>query len=487
MPTMRPKTLRDRLLHLLWWPLVAILLLSSVYDYRQALNLAQDDQDLALGRVAIALLPQLDREFNAHLPPDHEEARRSELTMMMETFQRAETKDKLSFVVVDQNDRIVAGDPRVWPLREVSKRGGSRIRSSSKHNDAAEFQLPEALFSDKNLAGEVVRVVTFTANTSLKRFTVVIAETTVRREEEATLILTDSIWPNVLLMVVALTLVYLGVDIALRPLDRLSAEIAARGSEDLRPLPIEFLPGEITPLARALNYLMANLRASADSQQVFLSNAAHQLRTPLAGIQTQLELAAQDDEHTRQERIKALTLAIDRISRTTHQMLALARTGERAVNVEDFSTLDLQTILENAATEWLDTALSAQVDLAFEAGSAHVNGSSWMLRELIGNLIDNAIRYSPPGETVLVRCATSEGDECELSVTDSGPGITPLHQARIFERFYRPPGAKAGGAGLGLAIVSEVAERHRGRVLLGTGASGQGLKISVFLPKVPAG
>ena len=110
-----------------------------------------------------------------------------------------------------------------------------------------------------------------------------------------------------------------------------------------------------------------------------------------------------------------------------------------------------------------------------------------MLRELIGNLIDNAIRYSPPGETVLVRCATSEGDECELSVTDSGPGITPLHQARIFERFYRPPGAKAGGAGLGLAIVSEVAERHRGRVLLGTGASGQGLKISVFLPKVPAG
>ena len=484
---MRPKTLRDRLLHLLWWPLAAILLLSSVYDYRQALNLAQDNQDLALGRVAIALLPQLDREVNDPATPDQVDARRSDLTMMMETFQRAETKDKLSFVVVDQKARVIAGDPRVWPLRQVSKRGGLPIRALPKPNFSAEFQLPEALFGDKIFAGETVRVVTFTANTALSQFTVVIAETTVRREEEATIILTDSTWPNVLLLVLALTLVYLGVDLALRPLDRLSREISARGPEDLRPLSIDFLPGEIMPLARALNYLMANLQAAAESQQAFLSNAAHQLRTPLAGIRTQLELAAQDEEHTRRKRIQGLTLAIDRISRTTHQMLALARAGERAVNVEDFSTLDLQTILEEAASEWLDTALSAQVELEFEAGSAHVNGSSWMLRELIGNLIDNAIRYSPPGGTVLVRCATGETGECELSVMDSGPGIAAHHQDRIFERFYRPPGAKADGAGLGLAIVSEVAERHRGRILMGTGPAGQGLKISVFLPKVPAG
>jgi len=455
-----PATLRNRLLRRLWWPLLAVLLGSAVYDYVQAVQLASDNQDLALGRIAVALASRLD--------VDADDARDDDLGLHLSrtvlAMQRADARDRLRFAVVSPTSGLIGGDPAVLALAE---RGD-----------------PGPHFADQRIADTPVRVVTWPHLSPLGPVTVVVAETTHRRLAEARSVLVHTVWPNLLLMVLAVLLVHHGVRVAMAPLDQLDRDITARAPDDLSPLPAAPLPGELTPLVQAINRLMAHLRASAQSQQLFLSNAAHQLRTPLAGMQTQIELATQDAAPAGQARLQALGGAVQRLARLTHQMLALARAGADAVQAADFHRLDLQALLEDAASTWLDSALAAQVDLGFEAAPAWLLGSDWMLHELLSNLIDNAIRHAPPHSAVTVRCGTDPQGQAWLSVEDAGPGIAADSRARVFERFYRAPGSPAGGAGLGLAIVHEVAQRHQGRITLNT-APGGGLLVHLHWPAPP--
>ncbi len=464
----RRPTLRGRLLRMVGWPLVAVLLASSFYDYYGALDRATDSQDLALERVAIALASRLDLDTD-----DTADDMAPHLARTVAAMQRANNaneadgKDRLRYLVLGEENLVIGGEPLLASWAAPNNR------------------LDEARFRDWPGPGGTVRVVSYPHLSTSGQITVIVAETTRRRDAQARVVLLDTVLPDLALVVLALGLVYLGVHGGMLPLDRLRGTVAARAADDLSPVDDEGLAGELLPLVGAINRLMAHLRSSAESQQSFLSVAAHQLRTPLAGMQTQIELARKDADGEQRKRLDALHDAMLRMGRSTSQMLALARAGPQAVQAETFHSIDLQQLLEEAASSWLDFALANHVDLGFEARPALVRGSPWMLRELLGNLIHNAIRHCPPHGRVTVRSATAADGTSLLEVEDDGPGIPESERSKVFERFYQAPGAAHGGSGLGLAVVHEVALRHNATVTL-TDREGGGLRVIVGFPVVAA-
>jgi len=455
--TTTPTTLRVRLLRRLWWPLLVVLLVSAAYDYVSALDRARDNQDLSLNRIAIALTSRMDVDTDNDDANDDDLGQNLDRTM--EAMQRTDTQDQLWFMVRNASGQRVGGDARLAAVADAT--GPSK-----------------PAYADREIDGRAVRVVTLPHASSLGQVTVVVAETTQRRQAQAQRLFIDTLVPNLLLIVLSLALVRGGVKVAMSPLDALSQGIAKRPPGDLGALPLAGLPGELLNVVQAINRLMERVKTSAQAQQAFLSNAAHQLRTPLAGVQTQLELAMRESSPHQRERLQRVQSALQRMGHTTHQMLALARSDSQAATLEEFAPVELQSLLEEAASAWLDPALGAEVDLGFDARPAEVIGSAWLLQEMLSNLIDNAIRHSPGGGRVTV-CSGSDGGHCWLSVEDEGPGIAADERLRVLERFYQGAGAAQGGSGLGLSIVSEVAQRHGAELTLESGENATGLKVTV--------
>ncbi|NLH81349.1 MAG: HAMP domain-containing histidine kinase, partial [Phyllobacteriaceae bacterium] len=211
----------------------------------------------------------------------------------------------------------------------------------------------------------------------------------------------------------------------------------------------------------------------AAAQRRFLAEAAHQLRTPLAGLQTQIELLADDLPAAERGRVATLAAAASRVGRLTQQLLALARSAPEAAVGHALEDLDVADLVEARAIEWYDEALRRGVDLGFELAPAQVHGSAWLVGEMLTNLVDNASRHG--GRTVTVRCGTTATGTAFVEVEDDGPGIDEAERAKIFERFYRGPGVTAPGTGLGLSIVRDVAEGHGARVRVGPGGDGRGV------------
>ncbi len=206
-------------------------------------------------------------------------------------------------------------------------------------------------------------------------------------------------------------------------------------------------PAEAQPLIQAMDGLIDDLRSASAAQQAFLANAAHQIKTPLAGLQAQLELHAQELPAEYAPRAQHLLEGSRRLGHLTHQLLALARSGQEANLVQEKRPVDLGQLLEPSASTWFDQAMKHNIDLGFEANPAIVSGSEWMLREMLSNLIDNALRYTQDGGTITVR----SGEECNrpfLEVEDNGPGIPPDKKNLIFERFYRLNESSSEGSGL---------------------------------------
>lgn len=288
--------------------------------------------------------------------------------------------------------------------------------------------------------------------------------------------------PLILLLPVMIALVAWIVKRGLLPLRDVTAEVQRRDEHSLAPLVTGNLPQEIEPLAAELNRLLARLQEAFAVQRAFIADAAHELRSPLTALRLQLQLLdrAPDDAARRTAR-DGLGAAVERAIHLVEQLLTLARSdpGETA---GDFGSVDLAAGAAQALTDAHALAEARHIDLSLEReGEVRVRGDPEALRTLARNLVDNAVRYTPPGGSVRVRCHTAP-EGALLEVIDTGPGIAPADRARVFDRFYRRANPNETGTGLGLAIVKAIAERHGARVVLDDAPSG-GLHVTVSFPR----
>ena len=287
--------------------------------------------------------------------------------------------------------------------------------------------------------------------------------------------------PLILLLPIMIVAVAWIVRRGLMPLQYVAAEVQRRDVHSLRPLGTGDLPREIEPLVRELNRLLGRLQEAFSAQRAFISDAAHELRSPLTALRLQLQLLDRaPDETARLEARARLGAAVERAIHLAEQLLTLARSDPQELAGE-FGPVDLAAVAAEAITDTHELALERSVDLALDAAPGIVvRGNGEALRILARNLVDNAVRYTPPGGSVLVRCL-SRAEGALLEVTDTGPGIPAAERDRVFDRFYRRAAAQANGTGLGLAIVKSIAGHHGARVVLGD-ASGGGLHVEVEFP-----
>jgi len=320
---------------------------------------------------------------------------------------------------------------------------------------------------------------------------VAVAEAPTERTELANEIVKGVILPQFIVLPLALLLVWFGLTRGLAPLARLQQTIRKRPPDDLSPIRADSAPEELGPLLASFNDLLARMSHNLAVQQRFIADAAHQLKTPLAGLRTQAELAQRGgDTQELQRSLRQIAASTERATRLVNQLLALARAEHDASAAVPMRPLDLDALARSVVRDWVGAALAQGIDLGYEgpgevaatatAASCRVLAAALGLRELLNNLIDNALRYTaghaatllaadegaaPQGTlgyvTVRVR---REGDEVLLEVEDTGPGIAPEERGQVFERFYRVLGSRQDGSGLGLAIVREIATQHGARV-----------------------
>lgn len=306
----------------------------------------------------------------------------------------------------------------------------------------------------------------------------------VRSELAARAALRGSLPVLVLAPLLALT-VWWTVGAVLRRLQGVADEVKQRDADALDPVPENALPREIGPLVHAFNTLLDRLRGANAAQRAFVSDAAHELRSPLTALGLQLQvLRRAPDEAQRKEAIDALAGGIERAQHLVEQLLALAR-SEPGVKSTAVSLVDLAEAVRLAVADVVPLADTKRTELELEAApDVRINGDASALRILVRNLVDNAVRYSPAGGHVRVKLQSEPGN-CVLIVDDSGPGIAPAERARVFDRFYRGAAREEGGSGLGLAIARGIAQKHRARIELSDSPSG-GLRVAVNFEVTPA-
>ncbi|MBW9103236.1 sensor histidine kinase [Paraburkholderia phenoliruptrix] len=318
-----------------------------------------------------------------------------------------------------------------------------------------------------------------------------VGETIEPRQALAREILTGSLQQEGLLVMLALGIVWLGVARGLRPLNRLSAKVAARAEDDPTPLDTVGLPSEVAPLVDSINQYIGRTRNMQLSRRRFFNDAAHQLKTPLAVIQAESELALRDLDGGQESgagprregvHLRRLNRAVQQAVRIVQQLLSLSRLDADSGYTVRHAAVPLHKVARSVTLDWSPVARSRGIDLGFEEDTRiDVTGQADLLAELAGNLIDNAIRYSGDGAVITVRVACEDGAPL-LQVIDNGPGIAASERDAVFERFYRSEATQAvEGSGLGLSIVREIARVHEARVEL-SDARGGGLVVSVWFP-----
>jgi two-component system sensor histidine kinase TctE len=334
-----------------------------------------------------------------------------------------------------------------------------------------------------NMHGQRVRLVStrIAPATSVDIVNVSVAETLKKRATLAQEILLVMVAPQIALLGSALLLAWLGISRGLKPLTDLAAAIEARGQNNLAPMNEEGLPRETRTLVRRINELLARLENAMLAQRRFVADAAHQLRTPLAAILLHAERAERaPDASSNRDALQALHRAVERAARLSQQLLALARAEPEGVATLELKPIDLASLARRVGEEWVPRALAREVDFGLVAPTERVPimGDDGLLGEMLSNLIDNALRYGRASGRVTV--IVEGGATPRLSVHDDGPGIPHHERDKIFERFYRLPGANGEGCGLGLAIVKEIARAHRASIEVASGGDQRGTRFTVM-------
>jgi len=423
---------------LLLWPM------SVTLTYLVAQQIADVPYDRQLA-ASVEVLADHVREFNGEA--------RLQLPIPARELLRADTTDSLYFMVLGLRGELVAGD-RELPLpgdTEVPLPGVVKLRNGLVHGQEVRVAYTWVSFAHRPQAPPAL---------------VQVAETLDKRARLADEIIRGVIVPQFVVLPIAVLLVWFGLSRGLRPLSTLQAKIRARRPDDLSPIRTHAAPEELAPLVHAFNELLSRLEQNLATQRRFIANAAHQMKTPLAGMRTQAELALREtDPQDLRRSLRQIAAASERAAHLIDQLLALARAEHQATDLAAFEVVDLDALARALVRDWVPQALARGIDLGYEgpAQPLRVVGLPLLLRELLKNLLDNALRYSaphlqPPARvTVRVRAV---GERAALEVEDCGPGIPERERALIFDRFYRVLGTNIEGSGLGLAIVREIVEQH---------------------------
>lgn len=366
-------------------------------------------------------------------------------------------------------------------LTWVAARAGGRVLAGAPGLPPA---LPEGAVGDALLDGEPVRHTSVRTVADGQPAVLTLARTVRQRRQVRAAMLRGLVLLESVCSLALVGLIWVSVTNGLAPLARLRASLDRRDSVNLAPLPEQDMGHELQPVAAAFNALLERIAEASRAQREFQANVAHQLRTPLAGARLQLEWLAErhrDDSDTAAA-VARLLATNERLTRETNQLLALARAEPSQPGRARVAPLDLARLVGDGVQSFVERAAARDIDLGFALAPATVDGDVFLLRDLLDNLVDNALRYTPPGGSVTVRCAAAAGGAL-LEVEDDGPGIPPAERVRVFERFVRlAPDGGATGSGLGLAIVRDIARLHGARVELGEGAGGKGARFTVHFP-----
>jgi two-component system OmpR family sensor kinase len=334
-------------------------------------------------------------------------------------------------------------------------------------------------FSNVRANGTTYRI--FSIQTSIQ--TVQVAQDMAVRRNMAGNLALRTVGPIALMMPILMLVVWWVVSGSLEPVARVRSQVAARQADDLSPVSEAGLPDEVRPLVQELNLLFGRVKTAFDAQQHFVADAAHELRTPLAALKLQAQsLERADNADARGLAVARLTAGIERATRLVEQLLVLARQEASAAGGARLDVVSLADLARRTVGEMAGVAQAKGVDLGLHhADQASVNGQADALTILMRNLVDNAIKYTPPGGTVDLEVRKTAGAASVL-VEDSGPGIPAEERERVVDRFYRIAGSEASGSGLGLAIINAIAERHGAILTLGQSARLGGLSARIDFP-----
>ena len=389
----------------------------------------------------------------------------------------------LAKLVVVRHNQVVFSMPA--PAREILRADDSdlvyyQVLGSRGEFLSGEADLPLPPSEDKPVNGEVrlredvmrgedVRVAYTWVDIDVPgtdTLLVQVAETLEKRKKLATEIVKGVMVPQFVTLPLAVLLVWLALVRGIKPLAQLEKRIRARKPDDMSPLDESAVPEEVAPLVSSINDLLSRLKVSLNTQKRFLADAAHQLKTPLAGLRMQADLAQREtDADELKKSLKQIGRASIRATHTVNQLLAMARAETTGRSLAQHP-IDLAYVVSEAIQDMLPHAFEKQIDLGYEGpelgeASSRVQGNATLLKELVRNLLDNAISYTPAKGQVTARLLTDRfSGVVVLLVEDTGPGIPEAERELVFQPFYRALGTNVDGTGLGLAIVQEIAQQH---------------------------
>ncbi|MGR8934432.1 MAG: sensor histidine kinase [Gammaproteobacteria bacterium] len=454
----RARSLKTEIIYRIAVPFVFFVTVESVLSYYVAWHYANDAYDRWLLDSARSLIQEINvegQDINVNLPP-----------AALEIF-KWDDQDKTYFKIISENKGMLAGDSFVpEPLDENT-----------------DWSWP--VFFNDTIRGERVRVVSMLVRRGdmPDNVFVHVAETINKRDGMVTNILLADLIPQILLL--SFTGLYLlrAITRGLHPLRILTDEIRQRSSRDLSPIPENHVLVEVVTLTDTINALFQRLALAIAAQQRFIANAAHQLRTPLAGFKLQAERALREhDIGAMQPALLQMQNSADRMSHLIAQLLVLAR-SESIEGGQQLMPFDFCALVREVCIAWVPKALQRKMKLGFEGldEACIINGDHALLRELLANLLDNAITYGRENGKVKVKLAAKP--LAVLVVEDDGPGIPPAEKEKVFERFYRLQGSSGSGCGLGLSIVKEIADLHHAQLEIGESQHSVGTRISVTFEK----
>lgn len=452
-------SLRRQLLGWVLFPLVGAVAVDAWLSYQSAVDTASEVQDRLLLGSARMIAEQIsfeDGSFQHQIPP-----------AALELFQ-SEESDRIFYRVTTGSGQLLSG-------------------YSDLPQPTLGLSVESPYFFVTDMRGKAVRVVALfqpvIGNPSALPVIVQVAQTTHAHARLTNRLWQQTVRQQLLILALVAMLIVFGLNRGLRPLRALRDVVNAREPGTLQPVVVQGIPTELTPLVDSLNDYIRRLEEHAGAQSIFIQNAAHQLRTPLSVLNTQLSDAIRaTDDVSRSESVVAARHTLQQSVRLVNQLLTLSA-AEALVprSDEDLATANnLATITQQVLEALAALAHAKEIDLGFErkGDAPMVPARAVVLREIATNLVDNAIRYTPPGGVVTVRVESAPG-QVTLTVEDNGPGIPLDCRERVFERFYRMDDSETDGSGLGLAIVREFASKTGARVGLSAPATGSGLVVRV--------